>query len=65
MPKLQQMLNFAANMESEEVTKVVRMNAAAQNIANRNSFGFQGGMTNSTRLNSMSLLVDGTSSHPQ
>ena len=50
-------------MESDEVTKVVRMNAAAQNIANRSTFGFQGGMNSnmSQRLNSMSILADGNS----
>ena len=60
MPKLQQMLNFANNMESEEITKVLRRGAAAQNIANRNTFGFQGGINanKGQRLNSTSALVE-------
>ena len=61
MPKLHQLINFANNMESEEVTKVIRRGAASNNLANRNTFGFQAGInTNkSQRLNSLSMLVDG------
>ena len=61
MPKLHQLLNFANNMESDEVTSVIRRGAAASSLANRNNFGFQAGMnTNkSQRLNSLSMLVDG------